>query len=89
MSSGIPAGLEERRRSKNESAETSWRQQQRALLGALQFTVSAAAGALVGALHNGPALPMAGVITLCCVAALVGHRTLAAAPAFDTSSLTN
>lgn len=41
-----------------------------ALLGALQFTAGASAGALVAAFHNGTALPMAAVIMGCCVLAL-------------------
>ncbi|SDH67186.1 Bcr/CflA family multidrug efflux MFS transporter [Pseudomonas panipatensis] len=47
-----------------------------ALMGSLQFTVAAAASALVGVLHDGTALPMALVITLCggC-AALLGWYT--------------
>ncbi|PWB29569.1 Bcr/CflA family drug resistance efflux transporter [Pseudomonas sp. SDI] len=41
-----------------------------ALLGCLQFSVAAAAAALVGVLHDGSALPMAIVISLCGVAAV-------------------
>lgn len=41
-----------------------------ALLGCLQFTVAAAAAALVGVLHDGTAVPMAMVITLCGVLAV-------------------
>jgi len=48
-----------------------------ALLGTLQFVVGAIAGTLVGALHNGTALPMAGVIAGCGVAALLAFPTLA------------
>lgn len=40
-----------------------------ALMGSLQFTVAAGASALVGALHDGSALPMALVITVCGLAA--------------------
>jgi DHA1 family bicyclomycin/chloramphenicol resistance-like MFS transporter len=40
-----------------------------ALLGCLQFSVAAAASALVGVLHDGTAVPMAFVITLCGVIA--------------------
>jgi DHA1 family bicyclomycin/chloramphenicol resistance-like MFS transporter len=40
-----------------------------ALLGTLQFVVGAAAGALVGALPDGTALPMAAVIAACAAAA--------------------
>lgn len=36
-----------------------------ALLGCLQFSVAATAAALVGVLHDGTALPMALVISLC------------------------
>jgi DHA1 family bicyclomycin/chloramphenicol resistance-like MFS transporter len=36
-----------------------------ALLGCLQFSVAAGASALVGVLHDGSAVPMAMVITLC------------------------
>lgn len=42
-----------------------------ALIGAIQFALGAAAGALLGALHNGTALPMTGVIALCGVASFV------------------
>jgi len=53
-----------------------------ALLGAIQFACGAAAGALVGILHNGSALPMVGVIALCTVSAffvlqLLTRRTVA------------
>jgi len=41
-----------------------------ALLGCLQFSVAAGAAALVGGLHDGSAMPMAMVITLCGVAAV-------------------
>ncbi|MNZ72174.1 Bicyclomycin resistance protein [compost metagenome] len=40
-----------------------------ALMGSLQFSVAAGASALVGVLHDGTALPMAGVIALCGVTA--------------------
>lgn len=52
-----------------------------ALLGTLQFAVGAAAGALVGALHNGTAVPMAGVMAACGLAALAAYHGLAARPA--------
>jgi DHA1 family bicyclomycin/chloramphenicol resistance-like MFS transporter len=42
-----------------------------ALLGCLQFSVAAGAAALVGVLHDGTAVPMATVITLCGVVAVV------------------
>jgi DHA1 family bicyclomycin/chloramphenicol resistance-like MFS transporter len=45
-----------------------------ALLGTLQFVVGAISGIVVGALYNGTALPMAGTIAACCVAALVIFR---------------
>jgi DHA1 family bicyclomycin/chloramphenicol resistance-like MFS transporter len=51
-----------------------------ALLGTLQFSVGALAGALVGALSNGTALPMAGVIAACDVAALAIFHMLALRP---------
>ncbi|MFD2643672.1 multidrug effflux MFS transporter [Pseudomonas japonica] len=41
-----------------------------ALLGCLQFSVAAGAAALVGVLHDGSAMPMAMVITLCGAAAV-------------------
>jgi DHA1 family bicyclomycin/chloramphenicol resistance-like MFS transporter len=41
-----------------------------ALLGCLQFSVAAGAAALVGVLHDGTAVPMATVITLCGVLAV-------------------
>ncbi|MDD0976318.1 multidrug effflux MFS transporter [Pseudomonas fontis] len=41
-----------------------------ALLGCLQFSVAAGAAALVGVLHDGSAMPMAIVISLCGVAAV-------------------
>lgn len=41
-----------------------------ALMGCLQFSVAAGAAALVGVLHDGSAMPMAMVITLCGVAAV-------------------
>jgi DHA1 family bicyclomycin/chloramphenicol resistance-like MFS transporter len=47
-----------------------------ALLGALQFGAGAASGALVSALHNGTALPMAGVIAACGLAALLSLTLL-------------
>ncbi|MCY1348691.1 Bicyclomycin resistance protein [compost metagenome] len=42
-----------------------------AMMGSLQFTVAACASALVGVLHDGTALPMALVITLCGVATVL------------------
>ncbi|KAF1053105.1 MAG: Bicyclomycin resistance protein [Stenotrophomonas maltophilia] len=42
-----------------------------ALMGSLQFTVAACASALVGVLHDGSALPMAMVITVCSACAAV------------------
>jgi DHA1 family bicyclomycin/chloramphenicol resistance-like MFS transporter len=52
-----------------------------ALLGTLQFAVGAGAGALVGVFYNGTALPMAGVIAGCGIAALLACQTLALRPA--------
>ncbi|HIZ51235.1 MAG TPA: Bcr/CflA family multidrug efflux MFS transporter [Candidatus Pseudomonas excrementavium] len=40
-----------------------------ALMGTLQFTIAGIVSALVGALHNGTALPMTGMISVCGVAA--------------------
>jgi DHA1 family bicyclomycin/chloramphenicol resistance-like MFS transporter len=51
-----------------------------ALLGTLQFVVGAVSGIVVGVLYNGTALPMAGTIAACCVAALVIFRVLAIPP---------
>jgi MFS transporter, DHA1 family, multidrug resistance protein len=51
-----------------------------ALLGTLQFVVGAAAGLVVGALYNGTALPMAGTIAACCLAALAIFQILARQP---------
>jgi DHA1 family bicyclomycin/chloramphenicol resistance-like MFS transporter len=48
-----------------------------ALLGAIQFVLGAAAGSLVGLLHNGTALPMTGVIALCGVGAFLMLQFLA------------
>jgi DHA1 family bicyclomycin/chloramphenicol resistance-like MFS transporter len=52
-----------------------------ALLGTLQFVVGALSGMLVGALANGTALPMAGVVAGCGLAALVSYQMLAVRPA--------
>ena len=41
-----------------------------AMLGCLQFSVAAGAASLVGVLHDGSAMPMAMVITLCGLLAL-------------------
>jgi len=50
-----------------------------ALLGMIQFTLGAAAGATVSALHDGTALPMTGIIAACSLAAagcsIVAMRT--------------
>jgi DHA1 family bicyclomycin/chloramphenicol resistance-like MFS transporter len=48
-----------------------------ALLGTLQFVVGALSGIVVGVLYNGTALPMAGTIAACCLAALVSFQVLA------------
>jgi DHA1 family bicyclomycin/chloramphenicol resistance-like MFS transporter len=57
-----------------------------ALLGTLQFVVGAAAGAIVGALYNGSALPMAATIAACCLAALAIFQTLALQPRLRTAA---
>jgi DHA1 family bicyclomycin/chloramphenicol resistance-like MFS transporter len=51
-----------------------------AMLGAIQFGFGAAAGALVGVLFNGTALPMAVVIALCGVGAFVTLQLLVMRP---------
>jgi MFS transporter, DHA1 family, multidrug resistance protein len=51
-----------------------------ARLGTLQFVVGALSGIVVGALYNGTALPMAGTIAACCMAALVVFQALARPP---------
>lgn len=48
-----------------------------ALMGAIQFVFGAAAGSLVGILHNGTALPMAAVIALCAICAFLVLQFLA------------
>jgi DHA1 family bicyclomycin/chloramphenicol resistance-like MFS transporter len=48
-----------------------------ALMGVLQFVVGAGAGALVGTLYDGTAVPMAGVIAACGMAALLIFQVLA------------
>jgi MFS transporter, DHA1 family, multidrug resistance protein len=48
-----------------------------ALLGSVQFACGAAAGSLVGALHNGTALPMTATIALCGVSAFLILQFLA------------
>lgn len=47
-----------------------------ALLGTLQFGMGAVTGALVGALHNGTAVPMAGVIAGCGLLGLLARALL-------------
>jgi DHA1 family bicyclomycin/chloramphenicol resistance-like MFS transporter len=47
-----------------------------ALLGTLQFVLGATAGALVGALGNGTAVPFAAVIAACGLGAFLVHRTM-------------
>jgi DHA1 family bicyclomycin/chloramphenicol resistance-like MFS transporter len=47
-----------------------------ALLGTVQFVLGATAGALVGLLGDGTAVPFAAVIATCGIAALVVYRTL-------------
>jgi DHA1 family bicyclomycin/chloramphenicol resistance-like MFS transporter len=56
-----------------------------ALLGTLQFVIGAVAGALVGILYNGTAVPMAEVIALCEVAALIIFQALAYRPLLRTA----
>lgn len=51
-----------------------------AVMGALQFSLAALAGSLVGRLHDGSALPMAGIIGVCGVLGLITYRTLASRP---------
>ncbi len=51
-----------------------------AMLGAIQFGFGAAAGALVGLLFNGTALPMAATIALCGVGAFVALQFLVMRP---------
>ena len=48
-----------------------------ALLGSLQFAIAAIASAAAGVLHNGTAVPMAAVITVCGLLAFVSYRWLA------------
>jgi DHA1 family bicyclomycin/chloramphenicol resistance-like MFS transporter len=48
-----------------------------ALLGSIQFAIAAAASAAVGIFHNGTAVPMAGVVTVCGLLAFVSYRWLA------------
>lgn len=47
-----------------------------ALLGSLQFSIAAIASAAVSALHDGTAMPMAGVIAACGLLAFIFHRSL-------------
>jgi len=47
-----------------------------ALLGTLNFAIGAVAGSLIGVLHTGTAMPMAGIIGLCAVAALISFYTM-------------
>ena len=51
-----------------------------ALLGTLQFVIGATAGALVGALGNGTAVPFAAVIAGCGLGAFVTYKTLPKLP---------
>jgi MFS transporter, DHA1 family, multidrug resistance protein len=51
-----------------------------ALLGAIQFSLGASAGALLGLLHNGTALPMAITVALASGGALIALRVLALRP---------
>ncbi|MDD3762440.1 MAG: Bcr/CflA family multidrug efflux MFS transporter [Nevskiales bacterium] len=54
-----------------------------ALMGTLQFTVAAVAGAAVGQLHDGTAWSMALVVAACGVSALTLLRTLVGSPRAD------
>jgi DHA1 family bicyclomycin/chloramphenicol resistance-like MFS transporter len=56
-----------------------------ALMGMLQFIVGAVAGALVGTLYNGTAVPMAAVIAGCGMAALLIFQALAFRPLPSTA----
>jgi DHA1 family bicyclomycin/chloramphenicol resistance-like MFS transporter len=47
-----------------------------ALFGSIQFGIGAAAGVLVGLLHNGTAVPMAGIMAFAAVTALVVNTVL-------------
>jgi DHA1 family bicyclomycin/chloramphenicol resistance-like MFS transporter len=51
-----------------------------ALVGVLQFSLAAFAASIVGGLNNGTALPMAGTIALCGVAAMTFYRSLTHTP---------
>ncbi|TJY59549.1 Bcr/CflA family multidrug efflux MFS transporter [Sinimarinibacterium sp. CAU 1509] len=51
-----------------------------ALMGTLQFSVAAIAGAAVGQLHDGTAMPMAVVIAACGLTALILLRVLVGSP---------
>jgi len=47
-----------------------------ALLGSMQFTIAAIAASAVGALHNGTAVPLAAIISLCgLLATIVAYTT--------------
>jgi DHA1 family bicyclomycin/chloramphenicol resistance-like MFS transporter len=50
-----------------------------ALLGFIQFSLAASASALVGVLHNGTAQPLAAVISLCALLAVICARVTARA----------
>jgi DHA1 family bicyclomycin/chloramphenicol resistance-like MFS transporter len=47
-----------------------------ALLGTIQLAMGAGSGTLIGVLHNGTAMPMAGIIGLCAVGALITFYTM-------------
>lgn len=57
-----------------------------ALLGSIQFVFGAAAGALVGAFHNGTAMPMVSVIALCAVSSYLVLQFLAQRPIAQTAA---
>jgi DHA1 family bicyclomycin/chloramphenicol resistance-like MFS transporter len=57
-----------------------------ALLGATQFAMGAAAGALVGLLHNGTTIPMTGVVALCACGAYLALQFMALRPTPQTAA---
>jgi MFS transporter, DHA1 family, multidrug resistance protein len=57
-----------------------------AMLGTLSLAVGASSGILVGILQNGTALPMAGVMALCTLAALTVFQTMANRPTRQLAS---
>jgi DHA1 family bicyclomycin/chloramphenicol resistance-like MFS transporter len=59
-----------------------------ALLGAISFLIGTGTSALVAALHNGTALPMAGVMAACIAGALASYLTLASTSSRSAASPT-